>query len=572
MYKVSLLVLGLLLSSSCAPLQKPTTPEVGVNAKLKEHTREFKKEVVRVHEKIHVAVGYGLANSIMVEAPEGLIIIDTMETREEAQVVLDEFRKISTKPIKAIIYTHNHTDHIFGAEVFTEGNDVPVFAHETTRSLIERLVNVVKDSITARSLRMFGVYLDPAGLENAGIGPHLGITPKSTLGAILPTHVFKDELKVTVAGLDIELYHAPGETSDQLFVHIPAFSAIFPGDNFYRAFPNLYTIRGTPYRDVMQWVSSLDHIIGFEPEFLVPSHTRPLQGKATIESALTDYRDAIQFVHDQTIRGVNLGLTPDQIVAQVTLPKKLASSPYLAEHYGKVEWSVRAIFSGYLGWFNGVSRSLHPVGFDSRAEEVLALIGSEEKAITYLRAQIKAGKTTWALEVADYILSVHPTNQQASELKIEVLSQLGEAEENANARHYYLTQARETRLGTVDYFQPTPSRGMLEQFKLETILASLSVHLSASKARDQEKKVVLEFQDAGEVFSIHVRNQVAVITPRDIFEDPDIRVVADSLLFKEMLAQLRSPALTLPRFEYKEGSLIDFAKFLLLFEPGRYQN
>ncbi len=85
------------------------------------------------------------------------------------------------------------------------------------------------------------------------------------------------------------------------------------------------------------------------PAYLVPSHTRPLQGEQEIASALTDYRDAIQFVHDQTIRGINRGLTPDELATRIELPPHLASSPYLKPFYGTVEWSVRAIFDGYRG-------------------------------------------------------------------------------------------------------------------------------------------------------------------------------------------------------------------------------
>ena len=112
--------------------------------------------------------------------------------------------------------------------------------------------------------------------------------------------------------MKLELVHAPGETNDQLFVWLPEKRVLLPGDNFYRAFPNLDTIRGTLYRDVLQWVESLDRMRERRPEHLVPSHTRPLSGADAIHAALTDYRDAIQFVHDQTIRGINRGHERDR--------------------------------------------------------------------------------------------------------------------------------------------------------------------------------------------------------------------------------------------------------------------
>ena len=490
----SLVLFSLLFVFSCKVSESPKS-QAKVTLKLKEHSKEFKKGLIKVRDNVYVAIGFGLANSIMVEAPEGLIIIDTMESKEEAALVLKEFRKISKKPIKAIIYTHNHTDHIFGAEVFAEGSDIPVYAHETTRIYIERLVSVVKESITARSFRMFGVFLDQKGLENCGIGPRLGINEASTLAVIMPNREVKKELKVNIAGLDIELYHAPGETNDQIFVHIPKWKTIFPGDNFYRSFPNLYTIRGTPYRDILKWTKSLDHILSFEPEFLVPSHTRPLSGKQKIKEVLRDYRDAIQFVHDQTIRGINMGLSPDQLVHKVKLPSKLAASPFLAEYYGKVEWSVRSIFSGYLGWFDGISHSLHPLGFKARGKEFITALGGEQKTLAYVEKQFEADKLNWSLEVVDYILENYQDNKKAKELKQKVLKKLGEQENNANARHYYLSQAREIKLGEYDFFQPKPSKMMLAQFKLSSIFESLVVHLKAEEAKGIEKRVLFEFKD-----------------------------------------------------------------------------
>ncbi len=211
-------------------------------------------------------------------------------------------------------------------------------------------------------MRMFGNYLPEDEMVNDGIGAFLGIDSDSRLFAMPPTHTFSDQLKLKIAGVDIELVHAPGETNDQIFVWLPQQRVLLPGDNIYKAFPNLYTIRGTPYRDVSQWVDSLDKMRQRQPQFLVPSHTRPIVGAEQVDATLQVYRDAIQFVHDQTVRYMNKGLTPDQIVERVRLPEHLASHPYLQEFYGKVDWSVRSIFGGYMGWFDGNSSTLLPLG------------------------------------------------------------------------------------------------------------------------------------------------------------------------------------------------------------------
>ena len=92
--------------------------------------------------------------------------------------------------------------------------------------------------------------LPEGGVINDGIGPRL-ISDASTTPALLwPGRTFDGEqLDIEVSGVKLELVFAPGETPDQIFVWLPDKRVLLPGDNFYRSFPNLYAIRGTPYRD-----------------------------------------------------------------------------------------------------------------------------------------------------------------------------------------------------------------------------------------------------------------------------------------------------------------------------------
>jgi alkyl sulfatase BDS1-like metallo-beta-lactamase superfamily hydrolase len=283
---------------------------------LAEHGGLFKKGLVQVTEGVHAAIGYGLANSVMIEGADGLIIVDTMTTVEEGRAVLEAFRAVSQKPVRAVIYTHNHADHVFGAAAFVADHP-EVYAHERTLPLVLRIVSEMRPIVGSRSTRMFGNLLAPADVVNGGIGPFLGITPESTFGFVPPTKTFSDVLEKTVEGVHMKLIHAPGETDDQIVVWLPEKRVLICADNFYSAFPNLYTIRGTPFRSLKGWYRSLDMMRDLSPEYLVPCHTRPITGNEKIERVLTDYRDAIQFVHDQAIRGMNMGMTPDELVACV---------------------------------------------------------------------------------------------------------------------------------------------------------------------------------------------------------------------------------------------------------------
>ena len=272
------------------------------------HSEEFKKELITVTDGVHVAVGYALANSILIEGENTNIIIDTTGTEETAREVKALFDAINPNPVESIIYTHNHADHTYGATVFAEGSSPDIYAHSTTEIYLSRVIGILRPIISYRSNRMFGNALPKEQVENNGIGPFLEIGRDGRKpGLLYPTKTFTDQIEFEAAGHKIQLFHAPGETNDQLFVWLPEKKALFPGDNFYKTFPNLYTIRGTPYRDLVGWVNSIDMMRYLEPEYLVPSHTRPIVGKEKINTLLTTYRDAIQFVHDQTVRLMNLG-------------------------------------------------------------------------------------------------------------------------------------------------------------------------------------------------------------------------------------------------------------------------
>ena len=129
------------------------------------------------------------------------------------------------------------------------------------------------------------------------------------------------------------------------------------------------------HRDTLQWVAALDIMLDLSPSHLVPQHTRPLHGEETIRGIVTAYRDAIQYVHDQTVRYMNKGLTGNQIAEVVKLPPHLQSHPYLIEYYGTVEWSVKAVYNGYIGWFSGRPAELHPLPVRDEARMMVQLAG-----------------------------------------------------------------------------------------------------------------------------------------------------------------------------------------------------
>lgn len=407
------------------------------------HSSEFRQEVIDVTDGVHVAIGFGLANSILIEGRDGAIIVDTMESGVAAEAVMAQFRAITDAPVAAIVYTHNHYDHINGAGVFAGDGNPDVYAHALLPKLVSDRNDVVQGAIFQRSNRQFGIPLDDEMRINAGIGPKLVMGGgASSRGYLAPTKTFEGEsMNVTVAGVDMKLVHTPGETDDQIYVWLPEKRVLMPGDNFYRAFPNLYAIRGTPYRDVRKWVASLDKMIAEEPAFLVPSHSRPITGADRIRGLLTDYRDAIDYVYKATVAGMNRGLSPDELAHSIQLPARFADNPFVTQFYGTVPWSVRSIYAGHLGWFDGNAANLFPLAPKEEGERMADLAGGTDALKKKALEALEDGDHQWAAELADHLLALDTNDDEAKALKAKALIALADLQVSANARNYYLTSA-----------------------------------------------------------------------------------------------------------------------------------
>jgi len=410
--------------------------------KLRALTPEFRKDVIRVTDGIYVAVGYSLGNSILIEGTDGLIIVDTLSGMDDARAAKAEFDKISRKPVRAIFYTHFHGDHTGGAAAFA-GNDHPdVYAH---RLLVERPPDLGRAGRDGGD--QFGNSLPPELIINTGVGPQFPRVargnPAANRGYIAPTKVLDaDRTPLQIAGVRIEVVHAPGETEDHVYIWLPDKKVLLPGDNFYASFPNIYAIRGTQLRRADVYVSSLEKLLAQNADYLVPSHSRPIIGAANVKAALTAYHDGIKSVLDQTIAGMRQGLRPDELVEKVKLPPDLAGNRYLQEFYGNVEWSVRAIYTYYLGWFDGNATDLFPLSLKARSERILALAGGEAKVLSEAQAALAKKDFQWAAELSDYILANQPNHREARHVKATAFTELGERQMTATARNFYLSSAQ----------------------------------------------------------------------------------------------------------------------------------
>ena len=413
---------------------------------LKNRTAEFDKEIIKVSSSVYTAVGYAVSPVSMIVGDDGVVIVDTGLDIEQGKAIRIDFRRIVDKPVKAIIFTHGHPDHTHGASAFMDSPDVQVWAREGfghEQNTLERAGILIQKR---RGGAQAGFSLTPEQRINNGVAKAFWPNRKGGIwGAdqnIAPTELVSSERKkVSVAGIDLELVAANGETQDGLYVWLPEERVVFAGDNFYKSWPNLYAIRGTPYRDIRAWANVIDDILNEGAVALVGGHTRPIIGENEVTETLGNYRDAIRFLFDKTVEGINKGLSPNQLVEYVVLPDKYRDLDYLKPYYGNPEWAVRAIFSGYLGWFDGNATNLFPLTDKQEAEGFAEVAGGVDGLLELATKATRDRDFQWSAQLSDYVLSLQPNNAKAMINKADALTGLADEIPTATARNYYLSSA-----------------------------------------------------------------------------------------------------------------------------------
>ena len=545
--KYSLLLIILL--SSCSDNtnnSEQKNEEVSVpnqNDDLKYLAQDFREKIYTPHENIKVAVGYGLANSILVLGNSQSLVVDTMGGIETASRVIADLNIPSDKPVTTLAYTHFHADHTLGAQAFVDQFSIEnVISHETTVAEIRDFFGIKRDLISERSLKMFGSILqekDKTSSSGIGIKLETGI---DTPGYIKPTITFSDFYSHDLDGLEVQFFHAPGETDDQLFVWIPEYKALMPGDNIYKAFPNIYTIRGTTYRSFKSWYTSLEKMMALEPEILIPSHGTPINGKEDISRVLSNYRDAIKYVHDQMMRNLNSGFSPIEAARKIKLPENLARDPHLFELYGTIEWSARNLFNGYFGWFDGNPTNLYPFTKEEYSEKLLTLI-PEEQLISELDNALAEEDSQWALYISDLLINSGKGNEQILAKKAAALKTLGDSAYNPNAVSFYRSTYAELTNSTSDKVFITGDSqiepNLLGQLDVLMFLETMAIRLDPLKVDGIADTKYVKFSDLDEVWKLRLKN--SVFTYEQVSPTVEHDIEMSSLTFKSLVTGTINP-------------------------------
>lgn len=486
-----------------------------------DHMERLTERLYEVRDGVWCMVGNGLSNQTFVEGPNGLIVIDTGESQEEMQAALVAVRKHTDAPIVAVIYTHFH--YCNGTEAFVSPNNgVPIWGHKLIPENLSRIASDV-GPVSARGLiHQFGMSLPavgPDGLVGGGLGrfyknPAHG---RGTHGHIPPTHLVSETTTVSLAGLQVVMSPAPSDANDNMNIFFPELG-LCVNNIVWPALFNVFAIRGEEYRDPRILLSGIDEIANFDPEHLVCAHGPPLSGRDEIRSGVTDARDAIQFMWDQTVRWINKGLTLGELIAKVQLPERFDRSYMTQQHYGLVEHHVRQIHAGLRGWFDGNEAGLFPLPTIDRTQRLIAGFGGREQVALQAQAALDDDDLRWALELASWLVrSELGTDGRADggsgderALLGNVLRTIAQRTTSANVRNWCLTRALELD-GKIDLSRHRgfrASRGQVLANAPSTFVHGLKTVLVPELAADIDCHIA--FVIDGSVCGLHVRRGVAV--------------------------------------------------------------
>ncbi|GAA1186787.1 alkyl sulfatase BDS1-like metallo-beta-lactamase superfamily hydrolase [Kitasatospora gansuensis] len=444
-----------------------------------------------VTEGIYQVRGLDLSNMTLVEGDRGVIVIDPLISAETAAAALALYRRNrGDRPVTGLIYTHSHGDHFGGARgVVPHGHEpVPVLA---PAGFLEHAASenvYAGTAMTRRAVYMYGAQLPKA--PDGQIGCGLGMTTSTgTITLIAPTvDITETGQEEVVDGVRIVFHLTPGtEAPAEMNFHFPQRNALCLAENATHNMHNVLTLRGALVRDARVWAHYLDEawqLFGEHTDVSFASHHWPTWGRERIGEYLTKQRDLYAYVHDQSLRLLNSGLTGPEIAEQITLPPALEQTWSLRGYYGSLSHNVKAVYQRYMGWYDGNPANLWPHPPAEQAARYVELLGGPDATVTRAREFVTKGDLRFAATLLNHAVFADPEHTGAREALAAVYDRLGHGAENGTWRNFYLTAAMELRgtPATVELETANPELAMA--LTVDQLIDSLAVRVNGPRAWD----------------------------------------------------------------------------------------
>jgi alkyl sulfatase BDS1-like metallo-beta-lactamase superfamily hydrolase len=354
---------------------------------------------------VHVA-SLPIAGCAWIDTEDGVVLIDTLISYRAATQAAARIKG----PIKYIIYTHGHLDHVSGTAAFMK--DQPAII--ANQYLSDRLDNY----------KMLYRHRSRISAQQFNLPDRPDTTLESLERIVYPTQTFLGDMTIPLGGKTFELHAARAETDDVCWIWVPEIRSAFIGDLIIGSFPNI----GNPWkptRFALDWAKTLEKIRALNPEYLFCNGAGIVYQGQQAREALDDHIEVIRNLHDQVVDGINQDMHITDMIQTVKMPEHLKNSPYLPSSYSRPEFFVYNVYRWYHGYFDGNPANLLPRPEGEVKVALLDLIGDPDKVLRRAREMMQQGKVQLGLQVLDVLIGGDPENIEARKMRIEMLEILG---------------------------------------------------------------------------------------------------------------------------------------------------
>ncbi|MBU2549611.1 MAG: MBL fold metallo-hydrolase, partial [Proteobacteria bacterium] len=474
----------------------------------------------KVSDRIYQVRGFDISTVSFIDAGAGWIVVDPLTMVESARAAFDLLTgHLGKKPVVAVIYSHTHGDHFGGvmgvvSREQVDSGKVKVIAPD---GFMEHAIseNVIAGPAMVRRVRFqLGTTL-PRGAEGeitSGLGPGI---PDGTVSLIAPTDIInKTGQEMTIGDVKLIFQVTPGtEAPAEMNFHLPQFRAVFMAENANLTMHNLLPARGALVRDAKAWADYLTESIrlfGDKSDIMFAAHGVPRFGQKEIVDFLTKHRDAYKFLHDQSVRLMNAGLTGAEISEVLNLPEVLARQWYNRGYYGTMSHNSKAVYQRYMGWYDANPANLWPLPPEPAARRYVEAMGGAKAVTGRAKAAADQGEYRWAATLLNHVVFADPANQAARDQLADVYTQLGYQAEAGTWRNIYLTGAQELRHGVVKLPPRTINKDIMAAMTTSMLLDFAAVRVDPEKAAARPFTLNIELTDRKEQHLITVQNGVLI--------------------------------------------------------------
>ena len=464
--------------------------------------------------------GFDVSNMTVVRGATGWILIDPLTTREAAAAALDLVNaQLGARPVVAVIYSHSHGDHFGGVRGVV--SDADVKAGKVRIIAPERfLEETVSETVTAgaamgrRANYQFGSGLNPGPQGQMGSGIGLGLSA-GDITLIPPTDtVSKTGETRTIDGVPLEFQIVSGsEAPSELNVYIAEQRTFLSAEMSTCSLHNILTPRGAKVRDTHAWAGYLDQALrlyGGRSDVVISSHCWPRFGQGEVAQMLASQRDNYRYLHDQTVRRMNQGMTQAEIAEVIRQPAELAGQWFNRGYYGTYSHNSKAVYQWYLGWYDGNLANLNPWPPEDRARRYVAAMGGAKKVLALARKAVANGDYRWSSDLLNQLVFADPANKVGRALLADSYEQQGYQAESAIWRNQFLSAAMDLRKGYVPRLQQSQGLDLVAAVPTQQLLDTVATRYDPSRNARGSIAINLVLSDSKETVGLEAGKSVLI--------------------------------------------------------------